>query len=111
MKKFILTIVILSILIVTACENGIEVKVDGGERVISEDVFELISNKDKPTVKLAILPDEKGNIEIEYLGILYKIFQFEDKDVVYFKDGQIYQYELTKFEVDKVEKALRNITK
>lgn len=86
----------------------INVTIDGEMKQITGDVFAIISNKNQLTVKSAISPSEKGDIEIVRNNVTYKIFENNGKSaVVYFNDGGITQYEISKDDLDKIKKLIK----
>lgn len=112
MKKFKLVFFItLLITILIGCSQAsnslIEVNINGEVKQLKDDVFSLISKKDQPTVKLAINPQEKGDIEIVKENITYKLFEKGNGAVVYFNDGEITQYEISKDELNKIKEAIK----
>ena len=112
MKRFTLFFgIILLTTILAACSEPVndvvDVTVNGEKKQLSADVFAIISKKDQLTVKAAILPEEKGTIEIVKDEITYKLFQHDNSAIAYFNDGDIFQYEISKEEFNQVKNAIK----
>lgn len=109
-KSFVLSIFLLIAFLFGCSENNsssVEVIFNGEVKTISNDVFSLFSNKNAPPLKSAISPSEIGDIEISSNNITYKIFQRENTFIVYFNDGDIFQYEISIIDFNKIKNSLK----
>jgi hypothetical protein len=50
---------------------------------------------------------DKGDIEIEYDEVTYKVFESKYSGIVYFNNGEIYQYEITPDELNEIKNAIK----
>lgn len=110
MKKINIILFLLIFSLIVGCSNinnSVKVKINNEETTISQNVLDIVTKKNQPTIKQEINPNAKGDIELEYQNTLYKIFDDGDNAIVWSKQsGEFNQYEITKEEYNKLKKSL-----
>ncbi|MDA1675611.1 hypothetical protein [Bacillus cereus group sp. TH152-1LC] len=106
-KVFISFIIMINLFLAGCSNDNVKVTVNGEPKVISENVLEMISKKNEIAVKRDINPNQKGDIEIKYNGILHKIFVGKNSAIVYFKDEKITQYEISLDELREIQERIK----